>query len=79
MVPIVEGWSRTYENSAVQSDEDRALHFGQFDHVRYYGSDLRDRIRAADFDLEEFSASPQDCIKFGLMPGEIIFLAQRRS
>lgn len=79
MVPIVEGWSQTYENSAIQSDAERTLHFGQFDHVRYYGSDLRDRIRAARFDLQEFSASPQECIKFGLMPGEIIFLARRRS
>jgi SAM-dependent methyltransferase len=79
MVPIIEGWSQTYENAAIQSDAERTLHFGQFDHVRYYGSDLRDRIRAAGFDLEEFSGSPEDCIKFGLMPGEIIFLAQRRS
>lgn len=43
-VPIIHGWDMTYENPAIQADAERDLHFGQFDHVRYYGNDLRDRI-----------------------------------
>lgn len=77
MVPIVEGWEQTYENSAVMSERDREVHFGQFDHVRYYGSDLRDRIRDAGFTLEEFTASPDDCVRYGLMRGEKVFVARR--
>ena len=77
MVPIVEGWDRSYENAEVTTDRDRELHFGQFDHVRYYGRDLRDRIRDAGFELEEFMASPAECIEFGLTRGETVFLARR--
>lgn len=77
MVPIIEGWDRTYENSAVTSRRERTLHFGQFDHVRYYGSDLRDRIRAAGFALEEFTAEPEDCVQYSLTPGEKVFVARR--
>lgn len=77
MVPIIEAWEQSYENDQVATTHDRDLHFGQFDHVRYYGADLRDRIRAAGFELEEFTASPTDCVSFGLMRGETVFLATR--
>ena len=43
MVPIVEGWASTYENPSIVSEQERHIHFGQFDHVRYYGADIRDR------------------------------------
>lgn len=78
MVPIVEGWASTYENSDVKTEADRLRHFGQEDHVRLYGRDLRDRIREAGFDLQEFTASPADCLSMGLTPGETIFLAWKR-
>ena len=77
MVPIVEAWRTSYENSAITSEKDRNLHFGQFDHVRYYGADLRDRIRSAGFDLEEFSPQPEECVTYGLTRGETVFLAKR--
>ena len=78
MVPIVEGWAATYENNEVTTEADRLRHFGQQDHVRLYGRDVRDRIREAGFDLQEFAASPGDCLSMGLMPGETIFLAWKR-
>jgi SAM-dependent methyltransferase len=79
MVPIVEGWNQSYENDRVTTERDRELHFGQIDHVRYYGRDIRDRIRDAGFELEEFAASPSECVKFGLTKGEAVFLARRPS
>lgn len=79
MVPIVEGWDRTYENSAINGEAARDLHFGQYNHVRYYGHDLRDRIAAAGFDLTEITAVEPDVSKFGLMRGEKIFVATRRA
>ena len=78
MIPIVEGWESTYENAAVVTERDRVLHFGQHDHVRSYGRDVRDRIRAAGFDLEEFVASADDCIQYGLQRGERVFVATKR-
>jgi SAM-dependent methyltransferase len=78
MVPIIEGWASTYENSNVETEADRLRHFGQEDHLRLYGRDLRDRIREAGFELNEFTASPGDCLSMGLLPGETIFLASKR-
>jgi SAM-dependent methyltransferase len=77
MVPIVEGWNKSYENDSVRTDRDRELHFGQFDHIRYYGADLRTRILSAGFALEEFTADPADCAAYGLTRGEAVFLARR--
>ena len=41
MVPIIEGWNETYENNKIIDDKDRWLHFGQNNHVRFYGKDFR--------------------------------------
>ena len=77
MVPVVEGWASTYENNEVTTNAGRLRHFGQEDHVRLYGRDLRDRILKAGFDLEEFAATPAECLSMGLVPGETIFLARK--
>jgi len=73
MVPIVEGWAATYEDPKVVTAKDRVAHFGQWDHVRYYGRDIRERILAADFSLEEFTAVEPDIQVLGLSRGEKIF------
>jgi SAM-dependent methyltransferase len=77
MVPIVEGWATTYENPDATTPAERGRHFGQHDHVRYYGADLRDRIHAAGFNLAEFTAEGADVPRYGLLPGEKVFLATR--
>jgi len=77
MFPIIEGWDRTYQNSAVQSPADRLLHFGQEDHVRYFGRDVRTRIQAAGFSLEEFTAEEPLVHRHGLVRGEKVFVARK--
>ena len=77
MVPIVEGWDETYENGAVTTKAERVRHFGQSDHVRVYGRDLRARIAAAGLSLSEFTALAQDCLAHGLQRGEKIFIATK--
>jgi hypothetical protein len=57
MVPIIEGWEATYENPAIVNSEERRLHFGRVDHLRWYGADLRHRLRSAGFELTEFTAA----------------------
>lgn len=49
-VPI-QGTTTT-EDAAVADPEERLRRFGQEDHVRMYGRDFEDRVRAAGFDLE---------------------------
>jgi SAM-dependent methyltransferase len=75
MVPIVEGWKKTYENSSVTTPEDRQLHFGQSDHLRYYGHDFRERVISSGLKLnEEITAEGKDVADFGLNRGEKIFV-----
>jgi SAM-dependent methyltransferase len=78
MIPIIEGWSETYENAEIVRPDDRELHFGQEDHIRYYGANIRDRIRDAGFELEEFAADGSATVKYGLLRGEKLFIALRR-
>jgi SAM-dependent methyltransferase len=77
MTPVVEGWAKTYENPAITDPAGRLLHFGQADHVRIFGRDIRDRIRAAGFALEEFPAIEPDVLTYGLNRGETLFIATR--
>jgi SAM-dependent methyltransferase len=51
LVPIEA--EETYEDPSVTDPEERALVFGQSDHVRAYGSDYVDRLRAAGFKVEK--------------------------
>jgi SAM-dependent methyltransferase len=75
MVPIVEGWETSYEDSTVTDERDRLLHFGQRDHVRRYGRDFRDRVRQAGFELSEFVVGGADSVKYSIIPGIRIFIA----
>ncbi|NCO87256.1 MAG: methyltransferase domain-containing protein [Rhodobacterales bacterium] len=75
--PVIEGWAQTYENPAITDPAGRKLHFGQHDHVRFFGRDIRDRIRAAGFALEEFAAVEPDVLAYGLNRGETLFIATR--
>ena len=77
MLPVIEGWATTYENPNVKSPEDRKRHYGQSDHVRYYGADVRDRIRAAGFVLDEFTAEGADVLAYALQRGEKVFIATK--
>lgn len=77
-VPIVEGWDKTYENSSVTTPVERDLHFGQMDHVRYYGNDFRDRLTEAGFRYSEITAEGSDVIKHALLRGEKFFVCRKR-
>lgn len=78
MVPLIEGWDQTYEDPAITSPSDRRTYFGQADHVRWFGRDLRDRIEHAGFALSEFTAEEPFVTRYGLTRGEKVFLASPR-
>lgn len=77
MVPIIEGWECTYENPAIETPSERNDHFGQEDHLRRYGRDLRRRIRDNNFQLDEFTGSHHDAFKYGFLLGETVFVARK--
>jgi SAM-dependent methyltransferase len=76
-IPLIEGWDESYQDLSIVAPKDRELCFGQWDHVRLYGRDFRDKVKAAGFSLQEFVGSGQHCVRYSLVPGERVFIARR--
>lgn len=78
---IVPLWEQpTEEGTPDMSATERGRRFGQWDHVRQYGPDFADRIRAAGFTLSEISA--KDCppaVLRNMALGEKLFRACKPS
>lgn len=53
-VPIDWNNALTYEDSSITSLEDREKHFWQKDHLRLYGLDYPDKLKAVGFNVEAF-------------------------
>ena len=66
----------TYEDFSITSPEEKAKHFGQYDHVRVYGKDYFDKLRAVGFTVDEVQysekISKELMIKYCLVPNEIL-------
>jgi SAM-dependent methyltransferase len=76
-IPIIEGLAETYENSDVRSEEDREMHFGQYDHLRVFGADFRQRAEAAGFRVKEYTASGAEGARYSLVMGEKVFVLNK--
>jgi SAM-dependent methyltransferase len=77
MVPVIEGWDETYEDSTITAPEERRLHFGQGDHVRFYGRDFRKRLAEAGFGVSEYVGTPAEVLRYRLTHGERVFVGTR--
>ncbi|MBW8362211.1 MAG: class I SAM-dependent methyltransferase [Kaistella sp.] len=75
-VPMKNSLEKTYEDFTVTNPKERQKHFGQYDHVRWYGMDYFDRLKSVGFqtDINFYSRkfSPEERKKFGLMENEIL-------
>ena len=76
MVPIIEGWTTTYEDPAITDPRARQIHFAQNNHVRFYGADFRERIRAAGFSLDEYTATGPISVQYRIERGIKVFLGK---
>ena len=76
-VPIDYNRETTYEDASITSPEERAKHFGQYDHRRVHGKDYGKRLAEAGFKVVEDdfvkSFSPDEINKYRLDPEEIIY------
>ncbi len=67
---------KTYEDFSIVTSKERAVHFGQYDHVRIYGRDYFDRLRKVGFKVDEvdYSKSISDDLvdRYRLVQGEIL-------
>ena len=75
-VPQDLGRGKTFEDFNITDPEERAKHFGQYDHVRVYGRDYFDRLRKAGFQVLEVDyskkLSSEQIDKYRLVKGEIL-------
>ncbi|MEI8342376.1 MAG: SAM-dependent methyltransferase, partial [Verrucomicrobiota bacterium] len=55
-VPQMDPPARTDEDASVLSEPERERRFGQKDHVRMYGDDFIERLRASGFCVEVVTA-----------------------
>lgn len=67
---------KTFEDNSITDRKQRAEIFGQYDHVRVYGRDYFNKLRAIGFTVieEDYTAklAPDLVKKYCLAPGEII-------
>jgi ubiquinone/menaquinone biosynthesis C-methylase UbiE len=74
---------RTDEDSSVVDPDERHRRFGQWDHVRSYGRDYRDRLGNAGFVVREIpyarQMGPKKIRKYGLDVNEFIYFCTKRA
>ncbi len=74
LVPL---WDKpSVDGSENMSSMEREKEFGQWDHVRQYGEDIADRMRAAGFDVTINRATDlagNDFDELGLFAGDVVF------
>jgi len=77
MVPMIEGFDETYEDNALTTPTERLLHYGDADHLRWYGRDVRDRLAAPGLRVTEFAASAPEAVRYALHRGERVFIGTK--
>ena len=80
-VPIDKSLEKTYEDKTLVSKKQRAKHFGQYDHVRIYAMDYKDRLENNGFivNLLDYTDEIQEDLlsKYGLIKGELIPIVKK--
>lgn len=80
-VPIDSTRTETYEDPTITTPEEREKHFWQYDHVRLYGLDYPDKLRAAGFDVEIYDYHkdlPEEQAKrYRLQPDELLYVVKK--
>lgn len=68
--PVDPDRATTYEDPSITAPKDRLRAFDQDDHVRVYGTDFKERVAAAGFDIEvrcyDSELSPAERARFAL-------------
>lgn len=75
-VPIRWQQEKTYEDFSITSPEERQRHFGQYDHVRWYGRDFVTRLMSVGFEVQPLfyskNYSAEDRRKYALLEDELL-------
>jgi len=81
-IPLKNKMETTYEDFSITDPKERQKHFGQYDHVRWYGMDYFSRLQQAGFTTEinfySQKFSPEEQKKYALNPSEILPLVFKK-
>ncbi|MGC4128867.1 MAG: methyltransferase domain-containing protein [Bergeyella sp.] len=81
-VPMKNALEKTYEDFSITNPKERQKHFGQYDHVRWYGMDYFDRLKNAGFEAEanyySQKFSEEEIGRLGLNRNEILPVVFKR-
>lgn len=72
-VPIALKLKLTHEDPSITTPEERLESYGQWDHVRLYGSDYKERMESAGFEVKVIDIANHYSKKMGLNREEKIF------
>ncbi|KIA90389.1 class I SAM-dependent methyltransferase [Kaistella jeonii] len=81
-VPMKNSLEKTYEDFSIKDPKERQKHFGQYDHVRWYGMDYFDRLKNVGFEADinfysrKFSSEERE--RFALMENEILPVVSKK-
>lgn len=76
-VPISTNTEKTYEDFTIKTPSEREKRFGQFDHVRIYGQDYKNRLEKCGFIVEQKNIS-SEFEKYGLNENEILYISTKQ-
>ena len=80
-VPINVKRENTFEDLSIKSKIKREKYFGQYDHVREYGLDFKDRVEQAGFKVEmiDYSSKISEdlIVKYSIMKNDLIPIGKK--
>ncbi|MFN3951399.1 MAG: class I SAM-dependent methyltransferase [Thermaurantimonas sp.] len=80
-VPLDTNRARTFADPTITDRAERERIFGQYDHVRVYGTDYPDRLKQAGFCVECFdikSHLPAEMIdRYRIQPSELLYISKK--
>lgn len=80
-VPFVPTQISTDEDPSITDPQERERRFGQYDHVRIYGQDYPERLRAAGFHVDRIDMdqhlTPEEFDRYRLPKGEPLYVCRK--
>jgi len=80
-VPMKAGAETTFEDATITDKKERAIHFGQYDHLRLYGKDYGTVLQSLGFEVEimniQQQIGPELTHKYRFMEGELLYIGHK--
>jgi SAM-dependent methyltransferase len=80
-VPLRSDWPKTLEDPSITDREERIRLFGQYDHLRMYGTDYPERLEEIGFKVETYDISAhlseEEFKRYALPKGEMLYIVRK--